>query len=684
MLNPSTDPDFTGKVLAPSLPYPFGKAVDAAFENDPSATPLLAKKFNDDWGRDAAMLAAAGLTPSGAADTAEASQWLDALRKLTTATYDSVADMVARSTDKIGAVVQTKQYYAGSGHGGAYYLIKASASVDGMADHTLAAGRIAELVIAASPIITQWGAKPNDPTFNNTPVIQAAVAKLSGLATADDRRVLFTPNAVFWMGAAGLSPRVSVLSNVYIWSYYTTFKCAANTVTDVNWNSIFLFGGLDSRIPCHNSGILGCAIIDGNRDNNGATSGDESWHSGLRLDRDAKDLTFGDLVIVDTSCDGILIAQLGFPYDKNAVPTNIKFGRVTVERAFRNGVSLIDFDNITFDYLQTDDTQGTAPQAGLDIEPNYHEARARGLHIGHLVSNRNLGGGLDVLLHNNNDEQSAGTICRIDAHNNAIGINMYTCCNLNILSGVVTNSTSYALYALRVSNIKLKVDFSNNAFGVALKDMKTWVAEPDVNGGLTATQYPLVGIDLSGCTFTNNGGSQLELQGASETDPVTGLPIKSNMLGVNLSGTRFSNSDPLSNQKASVHLTIGEGVRGYNATGVSMRDDALTSKTIISGQATGILSGGEVSAVATIQVPSLAAGASAVVSIGNTNDFQAYGRLSCRPVFVTTYDASRIAVRADAVLGSQLDIVVTNITGAAQSASSIDVVLDGDVPPFVY
>jgi len=82
MLNPSTDPDYTGKVNSPDLDYPNGSARDALIENDPNATPLLAKKFNDDWGFDAALLAEAGLTASGSPDTARASERLVALNAL--------------------------------------------------------------------------------------------------------------------------------------------------------------------------------------------------------------------------------------------------------------------------------------------------------------------------------------------------------------------------------------------------------------------------------------------------------------------------------------------------------------------------------------------------------------------------------------------------------------------------
>ncbi|ANO58051.1 hypothetical protein [Shewanella phage SFCi1] len=115
MLNPSTDPDYNGKVNSPDAEYPNGSARDAAVENDPSATPLLAKKFNDDWGFDAALLAAAGLSASGDPDTAEDSQRLAALVALFgRPTFPSFADLVTAAqggaldgVDQVGTVQHT-------------------------------------------------------------------------------------------------------------------------------------------------------------------------------------------------------------------------------------------------------------------------------------------------------------------------------------------------------------------------------------------------------------------------------------------------------------------------------------------------------------------------------------------------------------------------------------------------
>jgi hypothetical protein len=63
--------------------YPHGKAKNRASEADTSATPLSKDWVNDLWGWQQALLAAAGMTPSGSADKVGASQYLDAVKQVT-------------------------------------------------------------------------------------------------------------------------------------------------------------------------------------------------------------------------------------------------------------------------------------------------------------------------------------------------------------------------------------------------------------------------------------------------------------------------------------------------------------------------------------------------------------------------------------------------------------------------
>jgi hypothetical protein len=60
--------------------YPHGKARNAGSYQDGTGTPLEKKWLNDLWGFLQALLVAAEITPSGDPDTADASQYLDAVR----------------------------------------------------------------------------------------------------------------------------------------------------------------------------------------------------------------------------------------------------------------------------------------------------------------------------------------------------------------------------------------------------------------------------------------------------------------------------------------------------------------------------------------------------------------------------------------------------------------------------
>ena len=122
MLNPSIDPDYTGKVAAPDAAFPFGKARDATIENDPAATPLLAKKFNDDWGFDAALMSAAGMTPSGAPDSVIDSQRVAAMGKVFGRSVNAIKGVgsISNLTDK--TAVSIGGFYAGAVVGGGEFM----------------------------------------------------------------------------------------------------------------------------------------------------------------------------------------------------------------------------------------------------------------------------------------------------------------------------------------------------------------------------------------------------------------------------------------------------------------------------------------------------------------------------------------------------------------------------------
>lgn len=80
MINPSVS--YAGKTTAPDASYPYGGAQNITAPGDGTGTPWEAALVNDLFGLTQAALSAASIVPSGSPETAEASQFLDAVTAL--------------------------------------------------------------------------------------------------------------------------------------------------------------------------------------------------------------------------------------------------------------------------------------------------------------------------------------------------------------------------------------------------------------------------------------------------------------------------------------------------------------------------------------------------------------------------------------------------------------------------
>ena len=80
----SISEQYPGKTAGNTTNYPLGEARNVTVPGDSTGTPWDQAIVNDDQGFKQALLAAAGITPSGVPDTAVASQYLLALQTLFT------------------------------------------------------------------------------------------------------------------------------------------------------------------------------------------------------------------------------------------------------------------------------------------------------------------------------------------------------------------------------------------------------------------------------------------------------------------------------------------------------------------------------------------------------------------------------------------------------------------------
>ena len=90
-INPSTNTTMTGRITAADSNYPYGSSKNETAVGAKDGTPYFKQRADDLFGLQQALLVAAGITPSGDADTAIASQYLQAMVELISgraSTYD--------------------------------------------------------------------------------------------------------------------------------------------------------------------------------------------------------------------------------------------------------------------------------------------------------------------------------------------------------------------------------------------------------------------------------------------------------------------------------------------------------------------------------------------------------------------------------------------------------------------
>lgn len=248
--------------------------------------------------------------------------------------FDTVADMKASTVLSDGSYAKTLGYYAKDDLGGAFYKI-ASTTPSGCYE-TLNSGLYAELVLEDTMNVKQFGAK-GDGITDDTNTIQVAL---------DNVKNIIVPSGTYMVDASvSIKPntdnKIELVNDA-------TIKAISNDldtycVVDVNGvSNVEIFGG----------------TISGERTTHTGASGE--WGHCVKINNNASEIYIHDINLVEAWGDGIYF---------NAC-SNVSTSRVHVNNVRRNGYSIISMTN----YLSEDDfienTSGTSPNSGVDIEPN--------------------------------------------------------------------------------------------------------------------------------------------------------------------------------------------------------------------------------------------------------------------------------------------------------------------------
>jgi hypothetical protein len=199
----------------------------------------------------------------------------------------------------------------------------------------------------------------------------------------------------------------------------------------------------------NNVEILGGGVM-GERYSHRGTTGE--WGYGINISGSSK-VYVHDITVSDSWGDGLLVGATG--WGSSMVPsTGVTLNHVTSKSNRRQGMSITPSSQVYVVNSSFINTYGTAPQAGIDIEPQT-QGKVSQVRLENTTLSSNAGNGLEV--HNN---VSGLTLYKVTAEHNK-GFGVYTGGPSYVSITYSTLSQNY-LFGVDISNYTSHVTLANN------------------------------------------------------------------------------------------------------------------------------------------------------------------------------------------------------------------------------
>lgn len=187
--------------------------------------------------------------------------------------------------------------------------------------------------------------------------------------------------------------------------------------------------------------VISNGNLNGNRTINSQNTGpQDGGNHGISI-RDCCCIHVRNCKIYECSSDGVYIGRL--TKTNESANTDIHFINCTMDNNMRQGVSIISLSNSSFINCNFINTNGKAPEAGIDIEPNNFEV-IRNLHFKDCKFNGNNGRGFVI------DDGHASTITSLSFEQCVFTDNNY--------NGFVVNLNGIAQEAHKIYLNKCNID----------------------------------------------------------------------------------------------------------------------------------------------------------------------------------------------------------------------------------
>jgi hypothetical protein len=145
------------------------------------------------------------------------------------------------------------------------------------------------------------------------------------------------------------------------------------------------------------------------------------WRMGINIGT-VSNFQIEGLAIKDTGGDGIYVGA-----SQGAYSQDVLIKDVVLDNNYRQGISVISARNLTIDNAVIINTNGTAPQAGIDFEPNYSDQVLQNITVKNSIINTNGSHGILFATGNMADpSQADATIQNVTIDGNmGSGIKIY-------------------------------------------------------------------------------------------------------------------------------------------------------------------------------------------------------------------------------------------------------------------
>lgn len=208
-----------------------------------------------------------------------------------------------------------------------------------------------------------------DKSADYTEILQKAI---------DENKIVLLPNFPVKIGKTGL--RIPSDRKIYF-----------NKKSEIYFDSDAK-GRLDDAIKIYdveNVSIYN-ANVKGNRKENKKQQGE--WSAGIAI-LNSKNILIQNFIIADTWGDGLFVGSEDLKYSQDIT---IKNG--VIDNARRNGISITSVRNALLSEINISNTNGTAPQCGIDIEPSVAEEILDNVYLSNIFTYNNANAGLNINL----------------------------------------------------------------------------------------------------------------------------------------------------------------------------------------------------------------------------------------------------------------------------------------------